>query len=244
MFSIIVSAAVVLLGGFAWAAEDCAVEVKLLIAPSDQTRALQTLGFEKKQKGRVYFYDTPDLDLLKQGLILRVRQGDDDNDLTVKIRPAADNSTISDPSGGQEDFKCESDLNGGVAKPSYSIKQSFTKNVPDDGKGFAAQLTVGQRELIRLARVDVEWKRVRKLADIESVAWQRKKADGMPKLSLERWEWPQDRAVLELSAKVDAGDALTIEQGLKQLALSKDLLVGCDSKPKTRMVLESLAKAR
>jgi len=244
MFSIFVSGALVLLGSFAYGAEACGVEVKLLIAPSDQTRALQTLGFEKKQKGRVYFYDTPDLHLLKQGLILRVRQGDEDNDLTVKMRPPADNQVIADPSHGQEDFKCESDLNAGVVKPSYSIKASFTRKAPEDGKDFAEHLSLGQRELIRLAKVDVEWKRVRKLTDIQSVAWQRKKADGMPKLSLERWEWPQDRVVLELSTKVDAGDELSMEKRLRQLALDKDLLVGCDSKPKTRMALESLTKAQ
>jgi hypothetical protein len=232
----------ILLGSLAYGAEGCAVEVKVLIAPSDQTRAVQTLGFENKQQGRVYFYDTADLDLLKQGLILRVRQGDEDNDLTVKVRPPSDSSVITDPSHGQEDFKCESDMNGGIAKPSYSIKSRFTEKVPDDGKDFAARLSTGQRELIRLAGLEVEWKRVRKIADIQSVAWQRKKRDGLPKLSLERWEWPQDRAALELSAKVDAEDGPSAEKRLKELALQKDLLVGCDSKPKTRMVLESLTK--
>src|SRR4051794_31881099 len=87
----------ILLGSLAYGAEGCAVEVKVLIAPSDQTRAVQTLGFENKQQGRVYFYDTADLDLLKQGLILRVRQGDEDNDLTVKVRPPSDSSVITDP---------------------------------------------------------------------------------------------------------------------------------------------------
>jgi len=78
MFRIVLA---ILLGSSAYAAEGCAVEVKVLIAPSDQTRVVQILGFENKQKGRVYFYDTvrdaesAGLDLLKQGLILRVRQG-------------------------------------------------------------------------------------------------------------------------------------------------------------------------
>src|SRR3954453_3402558 len=134
----------VLFGSVAYGAEGCAVEVKVLIARSDQARAVQTLGFEKKQKGRVYFYDTAALDLLKQGLILRVRQGDEDNDLTVKVRPASESSVITDPSYGQEDFKCESDMNASIAKPSYSIKRPFTKKVPDDGREFAASLSAGQ----------------------------------------------------------------------------------------------------
>ena len=160
----------------------------------------------------------------------------------MKVRPPEGRPVIADLSNGQEDFKCESDLNGGVAKPSYSIKGPFTNKVPDDGKDFARHLSAGQRELIRVAGVDVDWKRVRKITDIQSLTWQRKKADGLPKLSLERWEWPQDRAALELSAKVDAQDGPAVERRLKELALGKDFLVGCESKPKTRMVLESLTR--
>lgn len=240
MFRIVAGALALALSNFANADGGCAVEVKVLIAPSDQARAVQSLGFEKKQKGRVYFYDTNDLALLQQGLILRVRQGEDDNDLTVKIRPQ-DDKTLSDPSHGAEDFKCESDLNGGVAKPSFSIKAPFTKKkAPDNGEEFAGHLSPGQRDLIRTAGLTIDWKRVRRMAEIQSAGWQRKKEGGMPKLSLERWDWPQDRSALELSAKVDGDEGPSMERRLKQLALDKDLLVGCDSKPKTRMVLESL----
>src|SRR3982751_1946318 len=112
------------MGHAAYAKEDCAVEIKMLIAPSDQARALAQLGFSKHQRGRVFFYDTAGLDLLKQGVILRIRQGDEDNDLTVKLRPPEDRS-FADPSRGSEDFKCESDLNNGVPQPSYSIKVPF-----------------------------------------------------------------------------------------------------------------------
>jgi hypothetical protein len=49
----------ILLGSLAYGAEGCAVEVKVLIAPSDQTRAVQTLGFENSSRGACTFTTPP-----------------------------------------------------------------------------------------------------------------------------------------------------------------------------------------
>src|SRR5271170_4390711 len=73
--------------GLALHAQDkCNIEAKLLLSPTQAQAAIASLNLEKETGGRVYFFDTSALDLLSQGLIVRLRQGAD-NDLTVKLRP-------------------------------------------------------------------------------------------------------------------------------------------------------------
>ena len=50
------------------------------------SRRLRNLRPQGKATGHVYFFDTNARDLLSQGVIVRLRQGVD-NDLTVKLRP-------------------------------------------------------------------------------------------------------------------------------------------------------------
>src|ERR1700751_1878595 len=63
----------------------CPVELKLLLSPPTKDSVIASLGFEKEISSQVYFFDTADLGLLSQGVILSVRQGAK-NDLTVKLR--------------------------------------------------------------------------------------------------------------------------------------------------------------
>jgi len=53
--------------------ERCNVEVKLLLSPTQTQAAIASFKFEKEAAGRVYFFDTNALDLLSQGLIVRLR---------------------------------------------------------------------------------------------------------------------------------------------------------------------------
>ena len=84
MRSFVFICAVLLESSALHAAEKCSAEVKMLLSSPIQT-TVTSLSFENKTTGQVYFFDTDELDLLKQGVIVRVRQGAND-DLTVKVR--------------------------------------------------------------------------------------------------------------------------------------------------------------
>ena len=88
------------------ARETCPVEVKLLLSTQAAQTAIGSLGLVKKTAARVYFYDTGTLDLFKQGVILRLRAGAD-NDLTVKMRQPDSDEQI--PSRLPESIPCEID---------------------------------------------------------------------------------------------------------------------------------------
>src|SRR5208283_2884522 len=81
------------------AKERCDAEVKLLLSPEQSQAAVRALKARGETSGRVYFFDTDQLDLLSQGVIVRLRQGSA-NDLTVKLRPAM-GKAFRDPSAGR-----------------------------------------------------------------------------------------------------------------------------------------------
>ena len=66
------------------------LEFKVTVLPGEEPRvhdALRTAGVNPARR-RVYFYDTPELELFAKDLVLRARITDgDDDDSTVKLRP-------------------------------------------------------------------------------------------------------------------------------------------------------------
>jgi hypothetical protein len=223
------------------AQERCSVEVKLLLLPKDTRAAIAALNFKSERAGRVYFFDTPTLDLLSQGVILRLRQGSA-NDLTVKLRPRA-GKRFSDPSLGREDFKCEVDQNASQQNTSYSMRSKYAwPPLPETGNDILRLLSVGQRKLLEEAQVSIDWRRVKRIADIKTTDWQTEARPQFKKLTMELWESPAC-SILELSTRVgpDAGPATYTE--LKRLANSKKLPLNARQQPKTTIVLEALTHA-
>jgi len=218
----------------------CNVEVKLLLSPTQTQAAITSLNFEKEAAGRVYFFDSIALDLLSQGLIVRLRQGAS-NDFTIKLRPPG-NAKPFVPSNIAESFDCEIDLIGGAASPSYTVQSKYmATHVPETGIEISNLLDAGQKKLLTEAQISVDWTRVKRIADIQETSWQTKAQPHFRKLTLELWEWPGGR-ILELSTKVgrDAGPSTYTE--LQRLVKAKGLSLNATQRAKSGMVLEALAR--
>src|SRR5580704_18854432 len=117
MFRHPVLIAIFLLAHSLHAQETCSEEVKLMLSPTQVQVAIPALEARGEMHGRIYFYDTPALDLLSNGVILRLRERAE-IDLTAKLRPLS-GKTYTDPSGGRERYTCEVDLNNGVEVKSF-----------------------------------------------------------------------------------------------------------------------------
>jgi hypothetical protein len=220
------------------AQDKCNAEVKLLLSPTQTQATIRALNLKKEDKGRVYFFDTNTLDLLSQGLIIRLRKGAD-NDLTVKLRPQGERKAFV-PHNMGEGFKCEVDLIDGVANPSYTVRIKYAaRHVPETGTDIISLLDIGQEKLLKDAQISVDWTHVRKIADIQATSWQSNDQPNFNKLTLELWEWSGGR-VLELSAKVapDAGSSAYME--LRKLVINKGLLLNNIQQAKTGIALEML----
>ena len=231
--------ALLLLGPALHAQEACPIEIKLLISPPTIDSVIASLGFEKEARSQVYFFDTANLGLLNQGVIVRVRQGAK-NDLTVKVRfPDGDKKTGS--AELREHFGCEIDRTGSEASTSYSVGQKYTPNpVPATGNDIFNALSTPQRRLLQAAKVSIDWSSVRRIADINSKTWETISQPPFRKLTLEHWEWPEGE-ILELSTRVAANDPKSKSADLQQIVNAKGLSLSTDQETKTDSVLTALA---
>jgi hypothetical protein len=223
------------------AQENCNVEVKLLLSPTETQAAVVALGGTKETPGRVYFFDTDALDLLSQGAIVRLRQGVR-SDLTVKLRPPNGKRFFA-PSEKRGDFKCEIDLTGEGANPSYSITRRFAaEQLPKTGFDLSRLLSPGQMMLLNDAQVSVDWTRVKRIAEIRSTDWRTQSQQHLGKLTLELWEWSGGKA-LELSTKVSSDRGSSTYTELQQLVKKKQLAISPDQRAKTSIALEAIMHA-
>ncbi len=204
---------------------------EFFLSPTQLQAAIPDLRARGETHSRVYFYDVPGLDLLAKGVILRLREGAE-IDITAKLRPLSGEKFL-DPSGGRERYKCEVDLNDGVENQSFSVQNRyFAARVPDTGEEFFQLLSQGQKQLLEGSKVQIDWKRVKRIAEIQSTSWTTRAQPPLGKLSLELWEWPSG-SVLEVSTKVapDAGQSTYVE--LRDLANKLGLVLSLNQRSKT-----------
>jgi hypothetical protein len=223
------------------AQENCTVEVKLLLLPTETQAAVAALRGTRERLGRIYFFDTGKLDLLSQGAIVRLRQGAK-SDLTIKFR-APNGKKLSATAEGGGDFKCEVDLTREGANSSYSLtRQLATDELPQTGTDVFRLLSAAQIKLLEDTHISVDWTCVKKVTEITSTGWQTQSQPHVGKLTLELWEWPGGE-VLELSTKVssDAGSSSYTE--LQQLVATKHLAMSSDQRVKTSIALEGITHA-
>jgi hypothetical protein len=225
------------------AQQSCNYEAKLLLVPSQVRAATTLLHTTKESNGRIYFYDTPALDLLSKGLILRLRKGAA-SDLTVKMRPP-DGKRFSDPTSGNERYKCEVEITGGAERLSYSVQNDYVAGiVPEKGKDLLPLLSPGQKKLLEDSQIRIDWTKVKQVAHIQSTTWKgRVRESSLGKLSLELWEWPNS-SILEVSTKAAPNAGRAAYTALESLAKKKGLALSAVQQSKTATALEEIRTVR
>jgi hypothetical protein len=219
--------------------ETCPIEIKLLLSPPTIQNVIASLSFRKETTTHVYFFDTDTLELLNQDVIVRVRQGAN-NDLTVKVR-VPEGSNRLDDSQLREHFPCEIDRTGAEENTSYSVARKYkTSQVPEMGTDVSRLLSPSQEKLLREARVAIDWARVTRMSDITATKWETTSQPPFRKLALELWEYPAGK-ILEISTKVSPGTGPAKYAELRRLANMKGLSSSAEQSTKTRTVLETLA---
>jgi hypothetical protein len=220
------------------AQQNCNVEVKVLLLPTETQASVSAFGARKETSGRVYFFDTDTLNLLSQGAIVRLRRGAR-SDLTLKLRPLKGKRFAE----GFDGSKCEVDLTGDGENPSYSITSSFdAERVPETGYDVSRLLSAEQMKLFNKAQISVDWTRVKRLSGITSTDWQIRGQPPFDKLTLELWEWPGGK-VLELSTKVPPDSASAAYSNLQRLVETKHLSMSAEQSVKTTIALEAITHA-
>jgi hypothetical protein len=221
------------------AQEKCNVEVKLLLPPAETQNAVSALIGKKERVTHIYFFDTDGLELLSQGVIIRLRRGAG-SELTVKLRSPTGKKP-NPPFEKSGDFKCEVDQTGEGAAISYSIRKRYvSEEIPQTGNEVSLLLSPGQKEFLNDSQTPIDWTRVRRIAEVTSIAWQAQSRPLLGKLALELWEWPGGK-ILELSTKVSSEAGSSTYAELRQLIETKRLSMSPTQRPKTGIVLQSIA---
>jgi hypothetical protein len=101
---------VVCLIGVSQGEKKCGSEIKLLLLPTELHASLESFNAKRAAVGSVYFFDTDNLELLSEGVILRLRSGTT-SDLTVKLR-LPNKVEANEEFGWAEHYTCEVDFTG------------------------------------------------------------------------------------------------------------------------------------
>jgi hypothetical protein len=221
-----------------------AVEVKITARVEDEDLVLGILKEqgEEPQERTVYFFDTPKLELFDVGLVLRARKVRGDvEDTTVKIRPV-DPARIPIDWMATEGFEVEMDRVGDTQVISAKL-------TAEQDAGEIDEAVAGERPLQKLFSADQErliaefgpetvgWEALTPLGPIAVQKWKLDPKKLGHEVVVERWKLPDKSDLVELSIRVEPGDASAAADAFRAFLEALGLEVSGDQQTKTRGAL-------
>jgi hypothetical protein len=221
------------------------VELKLSVPMSDRSRGAAELGVDPldAQIRQVYFFDTPDLALDRQGVVVRARRvqskGDDS---VVKLRPVVPTGLPSEVRQSAS-FGIEVDAMPGGHVCSGSMKNTLkapaVREAVTGAKPLRKLFSKEQRELF--AAFSPEGLALDDLSILGPIFVLKLKfsPEGYDrKLVAELWFYPDNSMLLELSTKCAPGEAFQVAAETKAFLIEKGIDVSGEQEAKTRKALE------
>jgi hypothetical protein len=225
------------------------VEIKVTIRPDQELQGIRSLELnEDSAEVRViYFYDTVDLDLFNAGVVLRGRlvKGDDD-DSTVKIRPV-DVHKVPQHWLETAGFKLEADSTGNrvVCSASLTVRQK---------RDEIGEVAKSKRPIRKLFSTDqerflgeynprpIDFSALRVLGPIRVLRWKTRHGGFAHELTAEEWRLTDGEDLLEVSIKVEPGQAATARKAFESHLRELRLDPAGAQETKTRTALEYFAR--
>ena len=225
------------------------VELKLSVPERHQRSAIAALGLDPldAQVRLVHFFDTPELDLERTGVVVRARrvQGKGD-DSVIKLRPVVPSEL---PAGlrRSEGFFVEVDAMPGGFVCSASLKgrpkPPGIRETLHAGRSLRRLFSKEQRAFYaEHAPAGIELDDLRMLGPIFVL-----KLKGVPegfgrRLVVELWLYPDGARILELSTKCAPSEAFQVAAELRTYLVSCGLRASTAQQTKTRKALEFFAR--
>lgn len=225
------------------------IELKLTLPDEDQRTTVAALGIDAldAELRQVFFFDTPDLDLDRQGIVVRARRtqrkGDDS---VVKLRPVVPGDLPADLRSLPE-FGVEVDAMPGGFVCSASFKHAMpeapVRDVLTGGKALKKLFSKGQRQFLADRAPDGPgFEDLVTLGPllVLKVRWRPPELEAH-KLVGELWLFPDGSRVIELSTKTTPGNALQLAAETRVYLEERGVHVGGEQATKTRKALEYFA---
>jgi hypothetical protein len=221
------------------------VELKLTVPEPDQQSTARALGLDvlDAQIRQVFFFDTPDLGLDAQGLVVRARRSQKKgDDSVVKLRPVVPSelprALRRSPSFGVEvdaipgAFVCSGSMKGTPALG--SVRETIT-----GGRPIRKLFSKEQRELFKAhAPEGVELDDLAVLGPIFVLKLKSSPEGYDRRLVSEMWLYPNGERILELSTKCQPAEAFQVAAETRAFLSSRGVNLEGDQQTKTRTALE------
>jgi hypothetical protein len=234
--------------------ESDSVELKLTVPESHQRSAISALGLDPlgAQIRQVFFFDTPDLDLDRQGIVVRARriQGKGD-DSAVKLRPVVP-AELPDDLRRSAAFRVEVD-----ALPGGFVCSGALKGVPRPGEVHDAvrgelplRKLFTKRQRAFFAEHVGDGPSLDDLAVLGPIFVLKLRLDPPElgrRLVAEMWLYPDGSHILELSTRCGTTEAFETAAQARAYLADKGIEISGEQQTKTRHALEyfaAIARAR
>jgi hypothetical protein len=228
--------------------EVASVELKINV-PADQRMALSGLGLDAME-GRlreVVFFDTPDLTLFRNGVVVRARrtQGGDD-DTVVKLRPAIPHE-LPPAVRSSKHLKLEMDVTRDAHVVSASLKGrrrvGAVREAVAGGRPLERLFTKEQRSFFAAhAPAAVDWNDLVPLGPVLVVLLKFVPQGYPTRTTIEQWHYPGEIPLVELSTKATPQDVLQVFAEAVKFVRGHGLTASGAQEPKTRKALEFFAR--
>jgi len=192
------------------------VELKLTVPDTDQRSAIAALEMDPldAQVRQVYFFDTPDLALNKQGVVVRARrvQGRT-HDSVVKLRPVVPDMLPANVRKSPNLVTEVDAMPGGFvcsAAMKSEVDPTLIRTVVAGGKPVRKLFSKEQRSFFADNAPDVELDALSALGPITLLKLKFSPKDLGRKLVAEAWFYPDGSRILELSTKCTPADAVQV----------------------------------
>jgi hypothetical protein len=225
------------------------VELKLTVPVSDRSRAASALGVDPLdgQIRQVYFFDTPDLALNRNGLVVRARRvqrkGDDS---VIKLRPVVPEQLPAELRDSAS-FGVEVDAMPGGFVCSGSMKRtlraSAVKDVVLGEKPVRKLFSKDQRSLYAAHAPDglgIDDLSILGPIFVLKVKFRPEGYDR--KLVAEVWLYPDNSMILELSTKCAPAEAFGVAAETRVFLTEREIDVTGEQETKTKKALEFFAE--
>jgi hypothetical protein len=226
------------------------VELKLTVPEADQRSVVAALGMDPldAQLRQVFFFDTPDLKLDKQGVVVRARRlqkkGDDS---TVKLRPVVPSEL---PGGVRKSpsFGVEVDAMPGGFVCSGSMSRTMganaVKGVVAGAKPTRKLFSKEQRAFFTAhAPEGVTLDDLAVLGPIFVLKLKFSPEGFARRMVAELWLYPDNRRILELSTKCAPAEAFQVAAEARAYLSERGVNLAGEQQTKTRTALEFFSKS-
>lgn len=226
-----------------------AVELKLSVPAPEHRATIKSLGLDpvEAQPRQAYFFDTPNLDLSKAGLVLRARRIQGGRaDTVIKLRPI-DPDTIDPELRRSASFKVELDVVPGGFVCSASFKGACTgKEVLDMTAGELPLKSLFSKEQRAFYKAHAPaGLKMSSLVTLGPTFLLRAKhtPKAFPRgVTVEMWLYPDGSRILELSTKCLPEEVFNAAGEFREFLTSCGIDTSGKQETKTKTVLEFFSK--